>query len=70
MLLGTRFRHWGPASPDAQATFLAGYRAIRELVPSEEAWLKPLTLWRTLRLVPDGGDPTGWAESAHRLVSD
>ena len=40
-------------------TFLAGYRAVRELSPTEAAWLKPLMLWRTLRLIPAGGDPTG-----------
>ncbi|HUQ64098.1 MAG TPA: phosphotransferase [Acidimicrobiales bacterium] len=67
VLLGTRFRHWGPVPPETHATFVAGYRAVRELSSPEAAWLKPLILWRTLRLVPAGGDPTGWAESAERI---
>ncbi len=67
VLLGTRFRDWAPVSPDTHETFLAGYRAVRELSSTEAAWLKPLMLWRTLRLVPAGGDPTGWAASVERM---
>ena len=67
VLLGTRFRHWGPVPPETQATFVAGYRAVRELSPAEEAWLRPLILWRTLRQVAAGGDPTGWAASAEGM---
>jgi len=67
VLLGTRFRHWGPVPPETQATFVAGYRAVRELSSSEAAWLKALIMWRTLRLVPPCGDPTGWAKSAERM---
>jgi homoserine kinase type II len=68
VLLGTRFRHWGPVPPETQATFVAGYRAVRGLSTPEAAWLGPLILWRTLRLVPAGVDPTGWAESARMQV--
>ena len=64
VLLGTRFKHWGPVPPETQATFEAGYRAVRELSAPEAAWLEALILWRTLRLVPAGGEPIGWAESA------
>ncbi len=67
VLLGTRFRHWGPVSAETHATFVAGYRAIRELSSSEAAWLKALILWRTPRLVAACRDPTGWAESAERM---
>jgi homoserine kinase type II len=69
VLLGTQFKHWGPVPPEAQATFVAGYRAVRELSSPEAAWLGPLILWRTLRLVPAGGNPTGWAESAQMQVA-
>jgi homoserine kinase type II len=67
VLLGTRFRHWGPVPPETHATLVAGYRAVRELSSPEAAWLRPLILWRTLRLVPAGDDPTGWAESAEGM---
>lgn len=67
VLLGTRFRHWGPVPSATHETFVVGYRAVRELSSAEEAWLEPLILWRTLRLVPEGDDPTGWAESAGRM---
>jgi homoserine kinase type II len=68
VLLGTRFKHWGPVPPETQATFVAGYRAVRQLSAPEAAWLGPLILWRTLRLVPAGGDPIGWADSARMQV--
>ena len=68
MLLGTRFKHWGPVPPKTQATFVAGYQAVRDLSSPEAAWLGPLILWRTLRLVPQGGGPNGWAESARMQV--
>ena len=67
VLLGTRYRQWGPVSPATHDTFVAGYRAVRALSAPEAAWLKPLMLWRTLRLVPAGGDPTGWTVSAERM---
>ena len=67
VLLGTRFRNWGPVPPETQAAFVAGYQAVRVLSAPEAAWLRPLILWRTLRLVPVGGDPAGWAESAERM---
>jgi homoserine kinase type II len=68
VLLGTRYRHWGPVPSETQATFVAGYRAVRDLSSPEAAWLGPLILWRTLRLVPASGEPTGWAESARIQV--
>ena len=68
VLLGTRFRQWGPVPPETQATFVAGYRAVRALSAPEAAWLGPLILWRTLRLVSAGREPIGWAESARMQV--
>lgn len=67
VLLGTRFRHWGPVSSEAHDALVAGYQAVRELSCAEAAWLQPLLLWRTLQQVPKGGDPTGWAESAEGM---
>jgi homoserine kinase type II len=61
VLLGTQFRQWGPVSPETHDTFVAGYRAVRDLSTAEAAWLRPLMLWRTLRL--------GWAESAGQLAA-
>lgn len=69
VLLGTRFRNWGPVSARTREVFVAGYRSIRALSESEDAWLHALMLWRTLRLVPAGDDPAGWAGSAHEQVS-
>ena len=67
VLLGTRFRHWGPVPSETHAAFVAGYQGVRVLSAPEAAWLKPLMLFRTLQLVPEGDDPAGWAESAERM---
>jgi homoserine kinase type II len=69
VMLATQFRNWGPASPEAQEVFLAAYRSIHPLSPSEDAWLRVLMLWRTLGNVPVGEDPTGWARSAKRQIA-
>jgi homoserine kinase type II len=68
VLLGTRYHNWGPVSPETQAVFLAGYRSVRPLSSSEEAWLEPLVLLRTLGQVPRGPDPAGWAKAAEHLA--
>jgi homoserine kinase type II len=65
VLLGTRFRGWGPVSARTREVFVAGYRSARALSECEEAWLPALMLWRTLGHVPAGDDPAGWAASAH-----
>ncbi len=73
VLLGTRFRHWGPVPEQVQATFLAGYRSVRTLTPVEERWRDVLVLWHEFAMVPPGPDPTGWQSSARshleRLVA-
>lgn len=67
VLLGTRFRQWGPVSVGTQAAFVAGYRSVRELTSVEEAWLGSLILLQTLQMIPDGDDPTGWKAAAGAL---
>lgn len=64
VLLGTRFRGWGPISADVRAGFLAGYESVRPLTPLENAWWDVLLLWYSLAMVPAGDDPTGWGTSA------
>lgn len=64
VLLGTRFHHWGPVTPQVRAQFLAGYQAVSRLTPDEAAWWNALVLWFSLEMVPDGDDPTGWGAAA------
>jgi homoserine kinase type II len=63
VMLGTRFRDWGPVSAEVRATFLSGYQSVRRLTPAEERWWDVLVLWYALALVPPGDDPTGWGPS-------
>lgn len=64
VMLGTRFRDWGPVSAEVRARFLSGYQSVRRLTPVEESWWDVLVLWYALALVPPGDDPTGWMPSA------
>jgi homoserine kinase type II len=64
VLLGTRFRNWGPVSSEVRAQFLAGYQSVRRLTPVEAGWWDILVLWQALAMVPPGDDPTGWGPSA------
>lgn len=64
VMLGTRFRDWGPVSAEVRATFLAAYQSVRQLTPVEQSWWDVLLLWYALALVPSGDDPTGWGPSA------
>jgi homoserine kinase type II len=64
VMLGTRFRDWGPVSADVRATFLAGYESVRPLTPVEQGWWDILVLRYALTPVPPGDDPTGWGPSA------
>lgn len=70
VMLGTRFRNWGPVSADVRATFLSGYESVRRLTPLEAAWWDILVLWQTLGITPRGDDPTGWGQSALSHVAD
>lgn len=69
VMLGTRFRNWGPVSPEVRATFLSGYQSVRRLTPIEASWWDVVVLWQALALVPRGDDPTGWGPSAFDLVA-
>jgi homoserine kinase type II len=64
VMLGTRFRDWGPVSAEVRKIFLSGYESVRRLTPYEASWWDVLVLWYALALVPPGDDPTGWAPSA------
>lgn len=70
VMLGTRFRDWGPVSAEVRATFLSGYQSERRLTPAEERWWNILVLWYALLLVPRGDDPTGWRSSALSHVAE
>ena len=64
VMLGTRFRDWGPVSAEVRAMFLSGYQSVRPLTPAEASWWDILVLWYSFALVPPGDDPTGWGPSA------
>lgn len=64
VMLGTRFRDWGPVSPEVRATFLDGYQSKRRLTPAEASWWDALVLWYSLVLIPSNQDPTGWGQAA------
>jgi homoserine kinase type II len=78
VMLGTRFRDWGPVSAEVRTMFLSGYQSVRRLTPCEATWWEVLVLWYALALVPPGDDPTGWgpsalshlAELAHRFANE
>jgi len=64
VMLGTRFRDWGPVSAEVRKMFMSGYQSVRRLTPYEASWWDVLVLWYTLAFVSPGDDPTGWAASA------
>jgi homoserine kinase type II len=70
VLLGTRFRNWGPVPAEVRAGFLAGYESVRALTPVEAAWWDALVLWHALAFVPPGQDPTGWRPSALSYLAE
>lgn len=64
VMLGTRFRDWGPVSPEVRTAFLDGYQSERRMTAAEATWWDPLVLWYSLVLTPAGEDPTGWCQAA------
>lgn len=64
VMLGTRFRDWGPVSAQVRVGFLDGYQSERQLPAAEARWWDVLVLWYSLLLVPAGDDPTGWGSEA------
>ncbi|WP_422735165.1 phosphotransferase [Micromonospora sp. WMMD729] len=69
VLLGTRYRNWGPVPADVRAEFLSSYQSERPLTSAEAGWLTILLLWQALAMVPPGDDPTGWGPSALSQLS-
>ena len=67
VILGTRFRGWGPVSPDVHAWFLDGYESARSLTPAEAGWWNLLVLWFSSLLVPPEEDPTAWGPAANEV---
>lgn len=70
VMLGTRYRNWGPVPAEVRAEFLSGYQSARQLTPAEAGWWDALVLWHALALVPPGDDPTGWGLSALSHLAD
>ncbi|SMQ59474.1 homoserine kinase type II [Plantibacter sp. VKM Ac-1784] len=68
VMLGTRFRDWGPVSPHVHAWLLEGYASERPLTATEADWWNVLVLWFSLVLVPPAEDPTGWGPAANDLL--
>jgi homoserine kinase type II len=64
VMLGTRFRDWGPVSAEIRAIFLDGYQSECRLTPAEAGWWDAIVLWYTLMLTPPGDGPTGWGSDA------
>lgn len=68
VLLGTRFRDWGPVSAEVRSWFLDGYQSTSPLSPIESDWWDVLVAWSSLGMVPAGEDPTGWRSAALRQL--
>jgi len=68
VLLGTRFRDWGPVSEDVRQWLLAGYQSVRPLRDVELQRWDALVLWYSLMFIPAGDDPAGWRAAAMRLL--
>jgi len=64
IMLGTRYRNWGPVPAEVRTAFVSGYESVCPLNPAEVAWLDLLLLWQAWAMVPPGDDPTGWGPSA------
>lgn len=70
VMLGTRYRDWGPVSSEVRTTFLSGYESVRPLTPVEAGWWDALLLWQACALVPRGDDPTGWGSVALAILEE
>lgn len=64
VMLGTKFRNWGPVSSSVRADFLAGYESERRLSAVESRWWDILVGWYSLTMIPPDHDPTGWRAAA------
>ncbi len=70
VMLGTRFRDWGPVPPDVHTWLREGYESERPLTTAEAGWWNLLVLWFSFLLVPPGEDPTGWGPAARALLPE
>ncbi len=71
VLLGTRYRDWGPVPREARDEFLGGYQSVRQLDPAEQAWWGTLVPWYSLRMAPASGeDPMGWGAAAEVQIEE
>ncbi|WP_231930507.1 phosphotransferase [Friedmanniella luteola] len=70
VLLGTRFRDWGPVSAEVRTWFLDGYASVSPLTPTEAAWWDALVAWHSVAMMPRDGDPTGWGPAALAQLSE
>ncbi|WP_460840479.1 phosphotransferase [Nocardioides marmoraquaticus] len=69
VVLGTRFRDWGPVGPEVRTAFCDGYASGRPLTRQDHAWWDALELWHSLAMVPVGDDPTGWGVAAEEQLA-
>lgn len=68
VMLGTRFRDWGPVPAVVREVLRIGYESQQPLSDDESSWWQALVLWYSLLLIPDGEDPTGWGAAAMNQV--
>lgn len=68
VLLGTQFHDWGPVSEEVRTAFVEGYESERPFSDAERAWYRILVLVISLRMVPEGADPTGWRAAAESIA--
>ncbi|TIC86459.1 phosphotransferase [Nocardioides sp. GY 10127] len=68
VLLGTRFRDWGPVAAEARQALLDGYRSVRDVTAAEARWWAVLVLWNSVRMIPSGEDPMGWTSAALEVL--
>jgi Ser/Thr protein kinase RdoA (MazF antagonist) len=64
--IATQFRSWDPPPPGARQHVLDGYREVAALSSLEEQWLRAALLAESLRQIPAGDDPAGWAVAVER----
>jgi len=70
VLIGTKFRDWGPVSVEVHDGLKAGYQSVRPLLEVELQWWDTLVLWCSLMFIPSGDDPAGWRAAAMQLLPD
>lgn len=69
VLLGTRYRDWGPVSAEVRANFLDGYRSVSTLTPAEARWWPVLVLWYSVAMIPKHEGSSSWSRAALEELS-